>query len=128
MIDHNELLGHAYELGSLIAESPEVEAYKKAKEEMESHPEIYPLLSKLREMQEEYDKLQSYGGGEHLKGLEQSISDILEKLDQFEEVKTFKATSAKVDELLQSVTTMLANCITGKVNGVTFPKPASSGG
>ncbi|GAX90941.1 YlbF family regulator [Effusibacillus lacus] len=128
MTDHNELWGQAYELGSLIAESPEVDAYKKAKDLMEEHPEIQPLLRKLREMQTEYDRLKEYSQGPHLKGLEESISRTIEELDGFPEVVSFKEACAKVDDLLQSVTTVLANCITGKVNGVPMPKPTGGGG
>jgi cell fate (sporulation/competence/biofilm development) regulator YmcA (YheA/YmcA/DUF963 family) len=124
VVDHNELLGQAFELGNLIAESPEVEEYKRTKENMESNREISSLLTKLREMQEEYDKLQTYSQGDHLKGLEQSISELLDQLDEFPEVVSFKQASAKVDELLKSVTTLLANCVSGKVNGVPFPNPA----
>lgn len=126
-MDVNELWGKAYELGSLIAESPEVEEYKKTKEAMESRPEIVPLLNKLRDTQSEYEKLQSAGQGPHLKGLEDSISDTLAKLDEFPEVAAFKQSCAKVDELLQSVSTYLANCITGKVNGLPVPKPFTGG-
>ncbi|MFC4769609.1 YlbF family regulator [Effusibacillus consociatus] len=128
MVDRNELLGHAFELGSLIADSPEVEEYKRTKDTMESHPQIKPLLAKLREMQQEYEKLQAYSRGPHLKGLEDSISETLAKLDEFPEVVAFKQSSAKVDELLQSVTTLLTNCITGKVNGVPLPRPPKGGG
>lgn len=126
-VDQNELLGQAFELGNLIAESPEVEEYKKTKDEMELHPQIAPLLSKLRDMREEYEKLQNYSQGPHLKGLEDSIGDILTKLDAFPEVIAFKQASAKVDELLQSVTMLLANCVTGKVNGVPLPNPVGGG-
>ncbi|WP_018131155.1 YlbF family regulator [Effusibacillus pohliae] len=127
MVDHNELWGQAYELGCLIADSPEVEVYKQAKEKMEAHPQIKPLLRKLRDMQAEHEKLQGYSQGPHLQELEHSINALIEQLDQFPEVTAFKQACSKVDELLQSVTTLLANCITGKVNGVPYPRPSAGG-
>lgn len=125
-MDANELWGRAYDLGRLIADSPEVTEYKETKDAMETHPQIKPLLRKLRDLQEEYEKLQSFSQGPHLKGLEDSINELLANLDEFPEVVAFKQTCGKVDKLLQSVTTLLSNCISGQVNGVPVPKPATA--
>ncbi|BCJ86183.1 YlbF family regulator [Effusibacillus dendaii] len=128
MVDPNEIWGRAFELGSLIAESPEVSSYKEKKEQMESNPEIKSLLNKLRSMQEELEKLSSYGEGPHLKQLEQSVQDVMDELDQYPEVVAFKESCVSVDELLQSVTTLLSNCISSRVNGVPVPGPDRKSG
>lgn len=117
MNDPNDLWAEAYELGILISKSPEVEEYKKAQEQMEANSEIKPLLNKLRDVQSDYERLKSYGDGPHLKGLEDSITEMIAKLDQFPEVVAFKQACNKVDNLLGSVTMLLGQCISGEVNG-----------
>lgn len=128
MSDLNEIWAQAYELGALIAESPEVAEYKRTQELMESHPEIKSLLNQLRDVQGEYDRLQSYGGGSHLKGLEDTIQTLIQQLDTYPEVAAFKQASGKVDELLQSVTILLSKCITSEINGEPLQESGSCSG
>lgn len=128
MADSNHIWELAYDLGSLIADSPEVSEYKTTKQIMDGHPSIAPLLNKLRDVQEEYNKLEAYGGGPHLKGLEESIQQLIEQLDAFAEVAAFKQAAAKVDELLGAVTRLLGESISGKVNDEPVTQPAKSGG
>lgn len=128
MADSNQIWELAYDLGAMIADSPEVSEYKRTQEIMEGHPSISPLLNKLRDVQEEYNKLEAYGGGPHLKGLEESIQQIINELDGFSEVVAFKQAAAKVDELLGSVTRLLGESISGKVNDEPVPQPGTGGG
>lgn len=128
MSDMNEILAQAYELGTLIAESPEVAEYKRTQEVMEANSEVKSLLDKLRDVQIEYDRLQSYGGGSHLKGLEETSNELIGQLDAYPEVIAFKQASGKVDELLQSVTILLGQCITDEVTGKPMQQSSSCSG
>lgn len=123
MVDRNELWSQAFELGQMIADSPEVARYKVAQQVMESSANAKPLLNKLRDVQEQYDKLAEHGTGAHLRPLEDDINGLLDKLDQFDEVREFKEASKEVDQLLRSVTQLLAATVTNKVSDEPMPLP-----
>jgi cell fate (sporulation/competence/biofilm development) regulator YlbF (YheA/YmcA/DUF963 family) len=116
VLDRNEIWAQAAELGQMIAESPIVLAYKEAKETMENHPEIKPLLVKLREMQEQYERLSTYSSGPHLKPLEESIRDTIAKLDAYPEVQEYRKKTHDVDQLLKAVTDVLSSSVKEQVD------------
>jgi cell fate (sporulation/competence/biofilm development) regulator YmcA (YheA/YmcA/DUF963 family) len=116
MLDRNEIWAQAAELGQLISESPVVLAYKEAKETMESHPEIKHLLSKLRDMQEQYERLSAYSTGPHLKSLEESMKETIAILDEYPEVQNFRKKTHEVDQLLKAVTDVLSTSVIERVN------------
>lgn len=111
-LDRNEIWAQAFELGQLILESPEVLHYKDTESAMQAHPEIAAKTTKFREMQWQYDKLAEHGTGSHLDGLRQDIQALANDLDQYPEVQAYKAAMVRVDELLKSVTDLIAATIT----------------
>ncbi|MDI3327504.1 MAG: YlbF family regulator [Alicyclobacillaceae bacterium] len=117
-LDPNEVWAQAYELGLLISESPEVEAYRRAELALQNHPEARHLMNRLREQQEQLQNLQRYGSGPHLRPLEESIEEILQQLDRIPEVAAFKEAQSRVDSLLQAVTRTITEAISDRLAGV----------
>ncbi|MBL0388189.1 YlbF family regulator [Tumebacillus sp. ITR2] len=113
-LDRNEIWAQAFELGQLILESPEVLTYKAAESAMQSNAEIASKTTKFREMQWQYDKLAEHGTGPHLNGLRQDIEALAKDLDSYPEVQAYKVAMTQVDELLKSVTDLIASTITEK--------------
>ncbi|CAB3391700.1 RicAFT regulatory complex protein RicA family protein [Kyrpidia spormannii] len=103
-LDVNELWAQAYELGLLIADSSEIEAYRLAEKALGENAEAQALMRELREQQEQLDRLRAYGSGQHLRPLEESIEEILKALDAIPEVVAFKNAQQQVNDLLKEVT------------------------
>ncbi|MBX6395651.1 MAG: YlbF family regulator [Alicyclobacillaceae bacterium] len=115
-LDPNELWAQAYELGLLISRSPEVEAYHQAEIALHNHPEARHLINRLREQQEQLENLRRYGSGDHLRPLEESIDEILKKLDEIPEVLAFKEAQQRVDALLQEVTRTITSALSEQLD------------
>jgi cell fate (sporulation/competence/biofilm development) regulator YlbF (YheA/YmcA/DUF963 family) len=115
-LDRNEIWAQAFELGQLILGSPEVAHYKQCEKTMDEHPEISAKVRKFRELQEQYDRLAEHGGGSFLDGLRQDIQQLSKELDAYPEVQAYKEAMTAVDELLQSVTGLIAGSITDKLS------------
>jgi cell fate (sporulation/competence/biofilm development) regulator YlbF (YheA/YmcA/DUF963 family) len=113
-LDRNEIWAQAYELGHLILESPEVLHYKAAERAMQENAEIAGKTVKFRELQWQYDKLAEHGTGAHLDGLRRDIEALAKDLDHYPEVQAYKSAMRQVDELLKSVTDLIASTITEK--------------
>jgi cell fate (sporulation/competence/biofilm development) regulator YlbF (YheA/YmcA/DUF963 family) len=115
ILDRNEIWAQAFELGQLILESPEVAAYKAAEKAMNDHPEISAKVRRFREMQEQYERLSEHSTGSHLNGLRTDIERLSAELDTYPEVRAYKEAMAKVDELLDAVTKLIASAISDKM-------------
>ncbi|MDI3256111.1 MAG: YlbF family regulator [Kyrpidia sp.] len=103
-LDPNELWAQAYELGLLIADSPEVEAYRQAEQALNENAEAQVLLRRLREQQEQLDSLRRHGSGDYVRPLEESVDEILKALEAIPEVAAFQQAQQRVNDLLQEVT------------------------
>lgn len=115
MLDRNELWAQAAELGQLLANSPQVIAFKTAEATLKEKPVIQNLMNRLRDIQEQYATLSQYGSGPNLQGLEDSIQDLLKQLDQYPEVHAYKNAMHEVDLLLKEVTELLQTTLSSGI-------------
>ena len=115
ILDRNEIWAQAFELGQLILDSPEVIRYKEAETAMNDHPEIGSKVRQFRDLQEQYERLSEHGSGSHLDGLRADIKRLSADLDSYPEVQAYKAAMTAVDELLDSVTKLIAGAISEKM-------------
>lgn len=113
-LDRNEIWAQAFELGQLILESPEVLHYKECEVTLDEHPEIAGKVRRFRDLQEQFDRLSEHSQGPHLDGLRNDIKKLSAELDAYPEVQAYKAAMRKVDELLQNVTTLIAQTVSEK--------------
>jgi len=115
MLDRNELWAEAFELGEMIAQSEEVTSYQEAEKAMRDNIEAQVLLRKLRDQQEQLTALERFATRDHLKGLESDIQALLDLLDGIPEVQKFRECQSAVNELLQSVSSILAKVVTESI-------------
>jgi len=111
ILDRNEIWAQAFELGQLILDSPEVTEYKAAEQAMNDHPVISSKVRQFRDLQEQYERLSEHGTGSHLDGLRADIKKLSAELDTYPEVQAYKTAMGKVDELLESITKLIAGTI-----------------
>jgi cell fate (sporulation/competence/biofilm development) regulator YlbF (YheA/YmcA/DUF963 family) len=112
MVDRNKIWEYANELGQLLAESPEVEQYKQAELAINQHPQAQSLIRQFRELQEELTALEERGTEpKYTKPLRDRIRELVEQMDQIPEVQQFKEAQSKVNDLLGSVSQLLADSI-----------------
>jgi cell fate (sporulation/competence/biofilm development) regulator YlbF (YheA/YmcA/DUF963 family) len=112
MVDRNKIWEYANELGQLLAESPEVEQYKQAELAMNQHPQAQSLIRQFRELQEELTALEERGTEpKYTKPLRDRIRELVDQMDQIPEVQQFKEAQSKVNDLLGSVSQLLADSI-----------------
>lgn len=110
-LDRNEIWSQAFELGQLILESPEVIHYKKCEQAMNDNPAVAAKVEKFRDLQEQYERLAEHGSGPHLNGLRDDIKKLSDELDTYPEVRAYKEAMTQVDELLKSVTELIARTV-----------------
>ncbi|MGZ4106270.1 MAG: YlbF family regulator [Tumebacillaceae bacterium] len=113
-LDRNEIWAQAFDLGQMIIGSPEVTHYKACEKAMEDNPTIAAKVRKFRDLQEQYERLSEHSQGPHLEGMRSDIKKLSAELDNYPEVQAYKAAMHKVDELLQAVTSLIAQTVSEK--------------
>jgi cell fate (sporulation/competence/biofilm development) regulator YmcA (YheA/YmcA/DUF963 family) len=116
-MDPNELWAETAELADLIAKSAEVVSFQAAELEMKAHPEAARLIQELRETQEQITDFQvrRVPPKHYVHLLEQSES-LLEQLGNISAVVQFQNAQMAVNDLLQQVSTHLAEAVFKDIN------------
>jgi cell fate (sporulation/competence/biofilm development) regulator YmcA (YheA/YmcA/DUF963 family) len=119
MIDRNELWAQAEELAELIAQCPEIAAYRAAEGKLSVNVEAQALIRRLRELNDEIGDFQARRVPEaYYQHLVQESESILEKLEKIPDVVQFQAAQAAVNELLSQITGRLAEAVTTRVSEI----------
>ncbi|UOF89122.1 YlbF family regulator [Fodinisporobacter ferrooxydans] len=116
MADRNKIWEYANELGVLLSQSPEVAIYKQAEQVLNENMQAQSLIRQFRELQEQLAQLEERGAErKYTKPLRDQTMKILKEIDSIPEVRAFKEAQEQVNELLSSVSNLLASVITQKV-------------
>ncbi|MFB5660488.1 RicAFT regulatory complex protein RicA family protein [Alteribacillus sp. HJP-4] len=110
-----EVLGKARELGKMIAETEEVDFFKRAEEQINRNLKVQELIGKIKKKQKEAVNLQHYEKTEALKKVEQQIDDLNAEIDDIPLVQEFKQSQTDVNQLLQLVSTTISNTVTDEI-------------
>lgn len=111
----DDIIARAKELASMIANTEEVDFFKKAEAQIHSNEKVSSLISQIKGLQKQAVNLQHYGKGEALKKTEDKIASIEEELDAIPVVQEFKQSQIEVNELLQLVANTISNKVTDEV-------------
>lgn len=132
-LDMSRLLLKAYEIGDLINDSRETSEYKHWKRQVADNGEIQSVIREFAKRKEQFEDCQRFGHfhPDYHKALD-AVKETEAKLDSFEEVRQYKAAEARLDELLHSVSTLIARAVSETVkvpgNGLQPEGGCSSGG
>jgi len=111
----DDIIARAKELASMIANTEEVDFFKKAEAQIHSNEKVSSLISQIKGLQKQAVNLQHYGKQEALKKTEEKIASIEDELDSIPVVQEFKQSQVEVNELLQLVANTISNKVTDEV-------------
>ena len=111
----DEIVAKAQEVAHMIANTEEVEFFKKAEEQINENQNIREKIASLKTLQKQAVNFQHLGKEKALKMIEGKITTIEEEIDAVPVVQQFKQSQADVNDLLQLVSNAIANSVTNEV-------------
>ncbi|OIK11070.1 hypothetical protein BIV60_19170 [Bacillus sp. MUM 116] len=111
----DDIVARATELARMIAETNEVDFFKKAEAQIHENPKVKTLISDIKGLQKQAVNLQHYGKPEALKKVEDKIASIEQELDGVPVVQEFKQSQLEVNELLQLIASTISNTVTDEI-------------
>ncbi|NNU82663.1 hypothetical protein ETC05_02020 [Geobacillus sp. BMUD] len=111
----DDVLAQAKQLAKMIAETEEVDFFKRAEEKIHQNEKVRALINELKSLQKQAVNLQHYGKHEALKRVEAKIDAIYEELSQIPIVSEFQQSQADVNDLLQLVASTISNTVTDEI-------------
>ncbi|WP_078554553.1 RicAFT regulatory complex protein RicA family protein [Bacillus alkalicellulosilyticus] len=111
----DEIIAKARELASMIAETEEVEFFKKAEKQINENLKVQEIIAKIKKEQKEAVNLQHYGKSEALEKVEQRIDQLQDEIDDIPLVQEFKQSQMDVNYLLQLVSSTISDSVTKEI-------------
>ncbi|WP_071459520.1 RicAFT regulatory complex protein RicA family protein [Bacillus massilinigeriensis] len=110
-----DIILRAQDLARMIAETEEVDFFKKAEAQIHGNEKVKMLISSIKGLQKQAVNFQHYGKTEALKKTEEKISSLEAELDEIPVVQEFKQSQMEVNELLQMIASAISNTVTDEV-------------
>lgn len=111
----DEIVERAKELAKMIAETEEVDFFKRAEAQINENEKIRATISNIKGLQKQAVNLQHFGKKEALKKTEDKIAALENELDEIPIVQEFKQSQIEVNELLQLVANTISNKVTDEI-------------
>jgi cell fate (sporulation/competence/biofilm development) regulator YmcA (YheA/YmcA/DUF963 family) len=111
----DDIVARAQDLARMIAETDEVDFFKRAEAHIHENQKVKTLISDIKGLQKQAVNLQHYGKPEALKKVEEKISALEEQLDEIPVVQDFKQSQLEVNELLQIIASTISNTVTDEI-------------
>jgi cell fate (sporulation/competence/biofilm development) regulator YmcA (YheA/YmcA/DUF963 family) len=110
-----EIIARAKDLAKMIAETEEVDLFKKAEAQINQNTKIQQTIAQIKALQKQAVNYQHYGKQEALKNVEAKIDSLQNEIDQLPVVQDFKGSQMDVNDLLQMVATTISNTVTDEI-------------
>src|SRR5690625_473224 len=110
-----EIIEKAYEIANMIANTEQVDFFKRAEAQINENQKVRESIASLKSLQKQAVNFQQYGKERALNIIEGKIEKIEEEIDAIPIVQEFKQSQGEVNELLQLVSTTIANGVTNEV-------------
>ena len=111
----DDIVARSTELARMIAETEEVDFFKRAEAHIHENQKVKTLISDIKGLQKQAVNLQHYGKHEALKKVEDKIASIEQELDEIPVVQDFKQSQIEVNELLQLIASTISNTVTDEI-------------
>ncbi|MFS8631596.1 MAG: RicAFT regulatory complex protein RicA family protein, partial [Bacillales bacterium] len=111
----DEIVEKAKEIAHMIAQTEEVEFFKKAEAQINENQVVREKLASLKSLQKQAVNFQHLGKERALKLVEQKIENIEKEIDEIPVVQQFKQSQVEVNDLLQLVSNAIANSVTDEI-------------
>lgn len=113
--DKKEIVEKAREIAQMIAETEEVDFFKRAEAQLNENEKVSKLIDRIKSLQKQAVNLQHYQKVEALKQVEEQIDQLQDELDSIPIIQDFKQSQMEVNDLLQLVATTIANKVTDQI-------------
>lgn len=110
-----DILARAKELAQMIADTEEVDYFKRAEAQINENQKIKEMVASVKSLQKQAVNFQHYGKQEALKKTEEKLDKVLKELDEIPIVQEFKQSQQSVNELLQLVSSAISNKVTDEI-------------
>ncbi len=110
-----EIIEKAREIAHMIANTEQVEFFKRAEEQINENQKIREKIASLKSLQTQAVNFQMYEKERALGIIEGKIEKIQEEIDEVPIVQEFKQSQLDVNELLQLVSNTIANSVTDEI-------------
>ncbi|AQQ53692.1 RicAFT regulatory complex protein RicA family protein [Planococcus lenghuensis] len=110
-----EIVSKARELANMIAETEEVEFFKRAEAQINENQAVREKIASLKSLQKQAVNFQQYGKERALQLVEEKIRKVEEEIDAIPIVQEFKQSQADVNDILQMVSNGIANQVTNQI-------------
>ncbi|QCR32012.1 RicAFT regulatory complex protein RicA family protein [Lysinibacillus sp. SGAir0095] len=111
----DEIVEKAKEIAHMIANTEEVEFFKKAEEQINENQHVREKIASLKTLQKQAVNFQHLGKEKALKLIDEKIAKIEEEIDATPIVQEFKQSQMDVNNLLQLVSNAIANNVTNEI-------------
>ncbi|MED3660489.1 YlbF family regulator [Ureibacillus sp. FSL K6-8385] len=111
----DEIVEKAKEIAHMIAQTEEVEFFKKAEAQINENQFVREKIASLRSLQKQAVNFQHLGKEKALKLVEKKIEEIEKEIDEIPVVQQFKQSQLEVNELLQLVSNAIATTVTNDI-------------
>ncbi|WP_042348812.1 RicAFT regulatory complex protein RicA family protein [Bacillus massiliigorillae] len=105
----DDLITKAEELATMIAETEEVDFFKKAEAKIHENQRVRELIASLKSLQKQSINFEHYGKEKAFKQVQDKIEAIESTINEIPVVQQFKQTQIEVNELLQLVSSAVSN-------------------
>lgn len=110
-----EIIDQARELAKMIAETEEVDFFKRAEAKINENQKVREKINSIKSLQKQAVNFQNYGKIKALKQVEEKIEALEKEIDEIPIVQEFKESQYEVNELLQMVSNTIANTVTNEI-------------
>ncbi|MFC5588354.1 RicAFT regulatory complex protein RicA family protein [Sporosarcina soli] len=110
-----EIIAKAREIAGMIANTEQVEFFKRAEAQINENQKIRENIASLKSLQKQAVNFQQYGKEKALKIIEEKIDKIQNEIDDVPIVQEFKQSQFEVNDLLQLVSNTIANSVTDEI-------------
>ena len=111
----DEIIAKSKEIALMIANTEEVDFFKRAEAQINENQKIRENIASLKSLQKQAVNFQQYGKEKALSIIEGKIDKIQAEIDEVPIVQEFKQSQGEVNDLLQLVSTTIANGVTNDI-------------
>lgn len=110
-----DIVKQAHELAKMIAETEEVDFFKRAEAQINENQKVREMISSIKSLQKQAVNFQHYGKDRALHMVEEKIEKLEKELDEIPIVQEFKQSQTDVNDLLQMVASAISNKVTDEI-------------